>query len=835
MLWTMQKTYWKRSTIKFSSSRVEDILHTLKALEAQIGNLRQLGNSGSSKHETPKRHPTTSIVDESDVYGRKNEIEQLVNRLLSVDIDGEKPSVITIVGLGGLGKTTLAKVVYNDPRVQNHFDLTAWVCVSEQYDALKVTKTLLEEIGSSGSIADDNLNQMQIKLRKQIKGKKFLFVLDDIWHDNYIDWVDLKSTFVQGEIGSKVIVTTRKDSVALMMDTEPMYLKTLSSEESWSLFERHAFKNKELREHPELQEVGKRITDKCKGLPLALKAVAGLLRLKSGIEEWRIVLRSGIWEQSLISSAGILPALQLSYNDLTQNLKRCFAYCAIFPKDFAFDREYVVQLWIANGLVQQLQTDKTIEDTGNRYFLELLSRSLIEQESKKFMMHDLVNDLAQFVSSNLCLWLEDLQGSHLLERARHLSYSMKYHEKFEKFKLLYNLEQLRTLLPVNQFMFNWCHLDKEVLHNIFPKLVSLRVLSLSNYYITELPDILFIKLNQLRFLDLSYTHLIELPASTCVLYNLQTLLLSHCQYLVALPSKMENLISLCYLDIRASPLLKMRLEESKLKFINVLLGAKCVIGGCDGMGIEELGDFHNLHGSLSILELQNVGNGKEAAKAKLSNKEHLEELSFEWSQMEPDDSQVERDILDNLSPSTKIKELKIGGYRGTKFPNWLGDQSFCTLVNLSLENCNNCDSLPALGQLPSLKFLIIQGMHGISKVTEEFYGSESSKEPFQSLVELKFNCMPEWKEWHVLGKGEFPKLEYLFINDCPKLIGKLPEKLCSLKMLNIWKCQELILEDHCQLNQCDNLHDFAVTHLKVSNRLKPRRLLIPTGLKDFRV
>ncbi|XP_070048428.1 putative disease resistance RPP13-like protein 1 [Nicotiana tomentosiformis] len=787
--------------------KLEYTIETLEELQKQIGHLGLKEYFYSGKRET--RRLSTSVVDESDIFGRQNEIGELVDRLLSVDTTGKKLTVIPIVGMAGIGKTTLAKVVYNDEKVKEYFDLKAWFCVSEPYDAFRITKGLLQEIGL---ILDANLNQLQVKLKENLKGKKFLIVLDDVWNDNYNEWDDLRNLFVQGDVGSKIIVTTRKESVALTMgNDDQISMDTLSSEVSWSLFKRHAFENMDPKEHLELEEVGKHIAAKCNGLPLALKTLAGMLRSKSDTEGWKHILRSEIWE---LSDNGIIPALMLSYNDLPAHLKRCFSYCAIFPKDYPFRKEQVIQLWIANGLVHGLQKDETIEDLGNLYFLELRSRSLFEtvrqssqRKVEEFLMHDLVNDLAQIASSKLCIRLEDNNGSHRLEKSRHLSYSMGC-DNFEKLKSLHELEQLRTLLPISlKPNYIPIYLSKRVLHNILPRLTSLRALSLSHYAIKELPNDLFIKLRLLRFLDLSWTKIKKLPDSVCVLYNLETFLLSFCDYLEELPLQMEKLINLRYLNISGTSRLKMSLHPRKLKSLKVLVGAKFLLSGCSGLRIEDLAELQNLYGSVSILELQNVADIREALKANMRGKEHIEKLSLEWSGDIADNSQNEGDILDELQPNTNIKELEITGYRGTNFPNWLADHSFLKLVKFSLTDCKYCYSLPALGQLPSLKFLTIRGMHQISEVTEEFYGSLSCKKPFNSLETLEFSKMLEWKRWHVLRNEEFPALQYLRIEDCPKLIGRLPENLCSLTTLKISKCPKLNLETPIQLS---GLKEFEV-------------------------
>ncbi|KAH0746911.1 hypothetical protein KY285_008568 [Solanum tuberosum] len=728
--------------------KLEDTMETLEDLEKQIGRLGLKEHFGSTKQET--RTPSTSLVDDSDIFGRQSETEDLIDRLLSEDASGKNLTVVPIVGMGGVGKTTLAKAVYNDERVKNHFGLKAWFCVSEAYDAFRITKGILQEIGKFDSKdAHNNLNQLQVKLKESLKGKKFLIVLDDVWNDNYNEWDDLRNAFVQGDIG----------------------------------------KNRDPEEHPEFEEVGKQIADKCKGLPLALKALAGVLRCKSEVDEWRDILRSEIWELPSCLN-GILPALMLSYNDLPAHLKQCFAYCAIYPKDYQFCKDQVIHLWIANGLVQQFHS-------GNQYFLELRSRSLFEMvsessewNSEKFLMHDLVNDLAQIASSNLCIRLEENKGSHMLEQCRHMSYSIGEDGELEKLKSLFKSEQLRTLLSINiQFHYKK-NLSKRVQHNILPRLTSLRALSLSHYDIVELPNDLFIELKLLRFLDISETKINKLPDSICGLYNLKTLLLSSCADLEELPLQMEKLINLRHLDISNTSLLKMPLHLSKLKSLQVLVGAKFLLGG---WRMEDLGEAQNLYGSVSVVELQNVVDRREAVKAKMREKNHVDKLSLEWSESSSaDNSQTERDILDELRPHKNIKGVEITGYRGTKFPNWLADPLFLKLVQLSIDNCKNCYSLPALGQLPCLKFLSIRGMHGLTEVTEEFYGSWSSKKPFNCLEKLEFEDMTEWKQWHVLRVGEFPILENLSIKRCPEVSLETPIQLSSLKRFEVVGCPKLL-------------------------------------------
>ncbi|XP_062175419.1 putative disease resistance RPP13-like protein 1 [Alnus glutinosa] len=249
--------------------------------------------------------------------------------------------------MGGIGKTTLAQLVYKDERVKKHFDLKAWICVSDEFDVFRVTKTVLEAVTSS-TCDMKGLNLLQVTLQEKLMGKKFLLVLDDVWNENYADWEVLCSPFKFGAQGSMVIVTTRNEGVASIMRTTPTdhYLKTLLEEDCWSLFAKHAFYDYNSNACPKLEVIGRQIVKKCKGLPLAAKTIGGLLRFKLNVNEWEKILKSELWD-SPINKTNILPALRLSYNYLPSHLKQCFAYCSMFPKDYALKKDQVVLLWMA--------------------------------------------------------------------------------------------------------------------------------------------------------------------------------------------------------------------------------------------------------------------------------------------------------------------------------------------------------------------------------------------------------------------------------------------------------------------------------------------------------
>ncbi|XP_040967885.1 putative disease resistance RPP13-like protein 1 [Gossypium hirsutum] len=341
-----------------------------------------------------QRMPAISLVDESDVYGRDDEKEEIMKLLDPQNLSENQIAMIPIVGMGGLGKTTVAQLIYNDPRVDKWFDRKAWVCVSEEFDAFKVTKTILEEIKCSCD-GNQNLNQLQLKLKEQLSGKKYLIILDDVWNKNYFHWKDLASPCTSGAKNSKIILTTRDENVVAIIRSVPTYhLDVLSDDDCWKLFAKHAFDGSSPTKHPDLMAIGEAIVKRCGGIPLAAKALGGLLRCKSDAYEWNKILHSNFWDIPN-DATNILPALTLSYHYLPSHLKRCFAYCSIFPKDYEFEKEELIQLWMAEGLLELPKDNGDLEERGTEYFKDLRLRSFFQQSKGKkscFVMHDLISD-----------------------------------------------------------------------------------------------------------------------------------------------------------------------------------------------------------------------------------------------------------------------------------------------------------------------------------------------------------------------------------------------------------------------------------------------------------
>ncbi|CAB4273063.1 unnamed protein product [Prunus armeniaca] len=244
------------------------------------------------------------------------------------DDEEENVSIISINGLGGLGKTTLAKLVYNDDRVVANFNLRIWICVSNDFD----NKRLLLEIVTAATketCEDESIEEMSMKLQHSLKNKKLLLVLDDVW------------------------------------DKKPMGITF----EKWIDFK------EEEGNHPKLVEIGEDIVKKCGGVPLALYTIGGLLKPNKDERYWSHVRDTDIWKLEQ-ESKSILPALKLSYDALPVYLKPCFAFCSLFPKDYIFRSEDLIPLWMAQGFVRSSQEhgNQELEDIGQRYIRQLCSR-----------------------------------------------------------------------------------------------------------------------------------------------------------------------------------------------------------------------------------------------------------------------------------------------------------------------------------------------------------------------------------------------------------------------------------------------------------------------------
>ncbi|XP_073285277.1 putative disease resistance protein RGA1 [Primulina huaijiensis] len=400
---------------------------------------------------------TSSLVNESEIFGRDEERETLVQKLLHDMADQDDLSVCAMWGMGGIGKTTLAQLVYNDERVEKHFESRIWVCVSEDFSLQRLVKAILESVQGGGCSVTE-LDPLLRLLQEKLRGKKFLLVLDDVWNEDQSLWDPLKEALRCGSKGSGVMVTTRNEKISRMMATAEIMshrIGYLSYVDSWSLFKRRAFACR--TEDENLVGIGEEIVKKCGGVPLAIKAVGSLMRFKSHESEWLAVKESETWN---LPDHGndIFPVLMLSYDNLSPQMRQCFSYCCIFPKDHWMDRDELIQLWMANGFLHE-EGQKNLYLIGRSIFEELVRRSFLQDAEKhqigkmRCKMHDLMHDLAESVMRRETYRMVDFNVQKIPPRVRHLSCDLSLQmikEKRDKLRLL-SVDTVHSLIHMNLY------------------------------------------------------------------------------------------------------------------------------------------------------------------------------------------------------------------------------------------------------------------------------------------------------------------------------------------------------------------------------------------------
>ncbi|KAG4912959.1 hypothetical protein JHK84_053412 [Glycine max] len=655
-------------------------------------------------HRRDTSRMTHSRVSDSDVIGREHDKEKIIELFMqqNPNDDDKSLSVIPIVGIGGLGKTTLAKFVFNDKRIDKCFTLKMWVCVSDDFDI----NQLIIKIINSANVADAPLPQqslnmvdlelLQNQLRNIIAGQKFLLVLDDVWNDDRVKWVELRNLIkVGGAAGSKILVTTRIDSIASMMGTVTSYkLRSLSPENSLSLFVKWAFKEGKEEKHPHLVNIGKEIVNKCKGVPLAVRTLGSLLFSKFETNEWEYVRDNEIWNLPQ-NKDDILPALKLSYDFLPSYLRQCFALFSLYPKDYEFLSDEVAKLWGALGLLASPRKNETPENVVKQYLDELLSRSFLQDfidggTFYEFKIHDLVHDLAVFVAKEECL----VVNSHIQnipENIRHLS--------FAEYSCLGNSFTSKSV-AVRTIMFpNGAEGGsvESLLNTCVSKFKLLRVLDLSDSTCKTLPRSIG-KLKHLRYFSIQNNPNIKrLPNSICKLQNLQFLSVLGCKELEALPKGFRKLISLRHLEITTKqPVLPYTEITNLISLARLCIESshnmESIFGGVKFPALKTLyvADCH----SLKSLPLD-VTNFPELETLFVENCVNL-------------DLELWKDHHEEPNPKLKLKCVGFWALPQLgALPQWL-QETANSLRTLIIKYCDNLEMLPEwLSTLTNLKSLLI--------------------------------------------------------------------------------------------------------------------------------
>ncbi|XP_078150632.1 putative disease resistance protein RGA4 [Carex rostrata] len=793
-----------------ASSRSRSYLHMLFNI------FKGRGEASSSSRATIGK----SKVSETAIHGNAPEPISIIN---------QKPEIFSIVGVGGVGKTAIAKKIYNNDKVEEHFVLRAWVYVSENSDAKKIMRDIL--CSFDGGMVDSlmNLENVGKKLKETIKNHRFLIILDDLRDMTKLNWSELVSVLNYGEIGSVVVVTTQSTTIANTIRTVPEVTLELMQKESFlELFEHYAFagfKIGESKMHPSKQQelfnlklIGKKIAEKLNGLPLAGEVIGTLLNKKLERKFWEDILRSDWWN---IEEAckGILPSIGVGYNYLDPELKQCFVFCSIFPKQYVFQTERLVQMWIAHGFIQPGEVDTgrldrgetRLEDIGREWFHKLVDRSFFQPTlcDGKYVMHDLVRELAIAVSSNEFCFVKS-HDNQLPLLARHMGIDCDNSAVEGECQ---NSTRLRTVILFG----NWTNCSAKSISNIFAKYNGLHLLDLSYILLeTNEPINVACQLSHLRFVDFSFTGIKSIPDEFCALCHLEVLDVRGCNF-KKLPEGMNQLVNMQHLYASANTI---SLISSIGKLIKLQGLEEFRVERSKGHMISELRDMNEISGHLLLTNLHNISSKEEAVRCQLDKKKYLKslELRYEYSEHGP-----KWEILNALKPTPSLEILKVGGCRLESFPSWLlphPDWVFSPhlgLWNLKVIHvyCFWIKRLPAFGELPFLEVLSFHDLPLIDTVSEEFYGL--SDVAFPSLRELTFFEMSSWESWGDAGPSKpiFPHLKKLHLKEC-SVLNTLPIDSFPSSVVELILSECPYLSDYFNQNvsvRMPSLHHLSITHV----------------------
>ncbi|KAM3344735.1 hypothetical protein P3S68_024444 [Capsicum galapagoense] len=747
------KFYNVGKEIQCLKKRVMDISRKRKTY-----GIRDIDNPGEgprnqTNHQSAmvrKLRRTTSYIDENHIFvGFQDVVEKLLAELLKAD---PRRGVISIYGMGGLGKTTIARNLYNSPSLITSFHARAWICVSQEYNTMDLLKNIIKSIKGRTKETLDLLERMtesdlEIYLRDLLKERKYLLVVDDVWQREA--WESLRRAFPDSKNGSRVIITTRKEDVAKRADDNGFVhkLRFLSQEESWDLFRRKLLDV--LAMVPTMEILARDMVDKCGGLPLAIVVLSGLLSHKRGIQEWQKV-KAHLWRHMKDDSIEISCILSLSYNDLSTALKQCFLDFGIFPEDHLIYVDNIMWLWIAEGFIPR--GEERIEDVAEGFLDELARRSLIQVVSTSWKtdvrckIHDLLRDLAMQKALEVNFF--DIYDP----RKHSLSSSCLRHAVHGQAQRYLSLDL--SNLKLRSFMFldqDFCNMGLLKFHNVFRHIYVLYLEIRSG---TTLPDAVGC-LYHLKFLSLRGIY--YLPSSIGNLKNLQTLrVLNDYRHLCVLPPETTNLVNLRHIVALYSRPLQLLSKLTSLQFLKY----SCCdqwrdVDPVNLVRLQELGMYDSMHS----YSLSNIGSLKDLRSLMLRCK--LNE-SFP--------------TLEYLTSCRKLDKLWLEG-RIDKLPLRGGFPNSITMMVLWKSELME-DPMPILGMLPNLRDLDLVGTYEGKEIT---CGNNS----FCQLEFLRLDGLQKLERWH-LSSSSMPLIIGSGIHDCSKL-KEIPQRMKGITILDSLK------------------------------------------------
>jgi len=706
--------------------------------------------------------------------GREREKKEIIAQLLKMNkADAAVPVVVAIVGVPGIGKTKLARLVCEDEQVKSNsgfqpiwisglhhrFDVETIVkCVTDQSDRKKRILLVIDDLRIE--IKNDDLKKLQKKLMEAAGGRTDTAIL---------------------------VTTTRSNHVANNIAARHVLkLQGLNQEESWSLFRKihgpiTSTKNEQSTTEPK-PEPERKIMEGCGGVPLLIVIVATVMKKQSG--------GGGRGDNWIPKALEMLKFIY--YDNLPTYQKLCFAYCSLFPEDYLIDAERLIQLWTAEGFLinpEQQFGQACFEDFAPLVFHQAEEESdylrycgVVRNNMNNclYRMNPLMHKLArQEIVGNENITV-DVMGERVQDGMLRVSFDFALDLSCEIPDLVFQkAKKLRTiLLPYN---INNPRLPHEVklttstCDKIFDTFkCSLRVLDLHDLGIKMVPSSIE-DVKYLRYLDLSHNNIEKLPSCITNLIHLHTLKLSQCHVLKELPKDMDDLSSLNHLDLEGClDLTQIPSGINKLTSLQTLslfVASKKQVTG----GLRSLTDLNNLRGHLEISHLEQVkfSPSKEAAKDDfLKNKQHLEFLTLRWDHDEEEESNVDIDnkFIDCLEPHQNLKELLVVGYHGHMLSNWLASLQF--LGKFTLNDCPSCEFLPPMDQLPRLKVLQLRRLDSLIFIAKNNH--TNTPKFFPSLKELAISDCPNLKSWWEKDIWEndrpsFSCISKLNIQYCPQL------------------------------------------------------------------
>ncbi|CAL4991886.1 unnamed protein product [Urochloa decumbens] len=809
------------SRIKKLNQRLDNIYKEADRFKFNIG----LGSNLEPRKLSDAGLKISSEFNESAIVGEK--IERETKELAHVLINDDKLNikVVSIVGVGGMGKTTLAQKIFKEKTIQEQFKVKIWLSITQYFNEIDLLRTTIEHAG--GDPCGKHDKSLLMRMVTDILSKdKFLVVMDDVWSDKA--WNNVLSVPILNasnkQTGSRVLVTTRLEDLAPTMQASyyQHHVSPLNEEDAWLLLKKQLpLQPNQVVDH--LKDVGMKIIKKCGGLPLAIKVMGGLLSRRSqGELEWQAVLNHHAW-----SVAGLPKELDnrlyLSYEDLSPQLKQCFLYCSLFPKGTNIRKRDVIPMWISEGFIQPQHGSSSrgdqLEDIANEYYRDLIMRNLIEPIEDSTMngyyctMHDVVRSFAEFMAREESLVVQDEQtpggSSHYLVRRLCIGST----KSLPEWGILELQKSVRTLI---------------ISHGIDIKptdslcsLNSLRILLIrGNAGCDRLVDSLC-QWKHLRYLHLENTDISRLPQEISKIKFLQHIVLRGLTKLENLPRSIIELVNLRTLDLDMLNAKNILIPKGfgRLTNLSRLFGFPVHMNmDKDGTwcSLEEIGPLSQLR-YLTVYGLENVCPSSLAEKTRISSKKHLiylelhwsnsKEIMGSWDEIEKQQQQrVAGEVIEKLCPPPCIHDVWICGYFGHMLPYWMttaATADFKSLKYLTLEDLPCCTKLPdGLCQLPSLESLTIVDAPAIKSIGSEFQAS-SSLVAFPKLASLCLYGLCEWEEWHweehvvdvTTGTIGMPALKELNIRNCK--LSVLPPGLANsrreaLRELNLHRLSNLM-------------------------------------------